>query len=240
MTGHDSSRVSPFGHPRITARLPTPRGLSQAPTSFIGSWCQGIHHVPLNACQTQTLNKHNTHPEPPNKQGKAHTRANPGTHHTRQAHTTKNNNPHRTKPTRTTPPNKPCGRPKKASCASRCSRPLSTSQTPRNQPAHPTNPQTQHTDPQATSREASPDVSGPNSVPNPPTTRHLPRSTPTRGTQAPPKENPRTTRRAVLDVSAPPHGAFIDDSTNETPPDAAHTQPQKTQDHRWTCRARAP
>src|ERR671912_118904 len=37
VTGHDSSQVSPFGHPRITARLPTPQGLSQAPTSFIGS-----------------------------------------------------------------------------------------------------------------------------------------------------------------------------------------------------------
>ena len=47
VTGHISSRVSPFGHPRITARLPAPRGLSQAPTSFIGSWCQGIHRVPL-------------------------------------------------------------------------------------------------------------------------------------------------------------------------------------------------
>lgn len=50
VTGHDSSWVSPFGHPRINARLPTPQGLSQAPTSFIGSWCQGIHHVPLVAC----------------------------------------------------------------------------------------------------------------------------------------------------------------------------------------------
>ena len=37
VTGHDSSQVSPFGHPRITARLPAPQGLSQAPTSFIGS-----------------------------------------------------------------------------------------------------------------------------------------------------------------------------------------------------------
>ena len=36
VTGHDPSRVSPFGHPRITARLPTPRGFSQAPTSFFG------------------------------------------------------------------------------------------------------------------------------------------------------------------------------------------------------------
>ena len=47
VTGHISSRVTPFGNPRITARLPAPRGLSQAPTSFIGSWCQGIHRAPL-------------------------------------------------------------------------------------------------------------------------------------------------------------------------------------------------
>ena len=40
-------RVSPFGNPRIKVWLPTPRGLSQAPTSFIGSWCQGIHRAPL-------------------------------------------------------------------------------------------------------------------------------------------------------------------------------------------------
>jgi hypothetical protein len=45
-------RVSPFGHPRITVWLPTPRGLSQAPTSFIGSWCQGIHRAPLVTWQT--------------------------------------------------------------------------------------------------------------------------------------------------------------------------------------------
>ncbi len=47
VTGHDSCRVSPFGHPRITARLAAPRGLSQPPTSFFGSWCQGIHRAPL-------------------------------------------------------------------------------------------------------------------------------------------------------------------------------------------------
>ena len=60
VTGHDSSWVSPFGNPRITARLPTPQGLSQAPTSFIGSRCQGIHHVPFVACRPQTLNGDNT------------------------------------------------------------------------------------------------------------------------------------------------------------------------------------
>ena len=47
VTGHDSCRVSPFGNPRITVWLSTPRGLSQIPTSFFGSWCQGIHRVPL-------------------------------------------------------------------------------------------------------------------------------------------------------------------------------------------------
>lgn len=47
VTGHDSCRVSPFGDPRITARLAAPRGLSQPPTSFFGSWCLGIHRAPL-------------------------------------------------------------------------------------------------------------------------------------------------------------------------------------------------
>jgi hypothetical protein len=36
VTAHHGGRVTPFGHPRITARLTAPRGLSQPPTSFIG------------------------------------------------------------------------------------------------------------------------------------------------------------------------------------------------------------
>lgn len=48
VTRNNSGQVPPFGHPRITARLPTPRGLSQATTSFIGSACQGIHRTLLN------------------------------------------------------------------------------------------------------------------------------------------------------------------------------------------------
>lgn len=47
MTAHNHGRVSPFGHPRINAQLTTPRGISQSPTSFIGSSCQGIHRAPL-------------------------------------------------------------------------------------------------------------------------------------------------------------------------------------------------
>jgi hypothetical protein len=45
-----SFEVSLFGDPRIGARLPAPRGLSQVTTSFVGSWCQGIHRLPLVAC----------------------------------------------------------------------------------------------------------------------------------------------------------------------------------------------
>ena len=48
VTTHHCGWVSPFGHPRISARLTAPRGLSQPPTSFIGSWCQGIHRTLLN------------------------------------------------------------------------------------------------------------------------------------------------------------------------------------------------
>src|SRR5215216_7146967 len=47
VTRHDPRRVSPFGHPRINAWLAAPRGLSQPPTSFIGFWRLGIHHVPF-------------------------------------------------------------------------------------------------------------------------------------------------------------------------------------------------
>jgi hypothetical protein len=63
VTGHNSSWVSPFGHPRINARLPTPQGISQAPTSFIGSRCQGIHHAPLPTCHTNHQHTQQTPPQ---------------------------------------------------------------------------------------------------------------------------------------------------------------------------------
>ena len=37
--------------------MPTPRGLSQAPTSLIGSWCQDIHRLPLVACHKNKQQK---------------------------------------------------------------------------------------------------------------------------------------------------------------------------------------
>ena len=51
LTGHDPSRVSPFGDPWIDGWLTPPQGLSQSPTSFIGSRCQGIHRVLFSTCR---------------------------------------------------------------------------------------------------------------------------------------------------------------------------------------------
>ena len=50
-----ANQVSLFGNPRVNVWLPTNRGLSQAPTSFFGSWCQGIHRVPLLTWQLQMM-----------------------------------------------------------------------------------------------------------------------------------------------------------------------------------------
>ena len=41
--------VSPFGNPRVKGCLSPHRGLSQTTTSFIASYCLGIHHVRLVA-----------------------------------------------------------------------------------------------------------------------------------------------------------------------------------------------
>src|SRR5919112_949253 len=64
VTPHDWCGVPPFGNPRINARLTAPRGLSQPPTSFIGSWCPGIHRVPLTTWPHK-------HPRPPPTHDKA-------------------------------------------------------------------------------------------------------------------------------------------------------------------------
>lgn len=48
VTPHNGRRVPPFGNPRITARKPAPRGISQATASFIGPRCQGIHRTLKN------------------------------------------------------------------------------------------------------------------------------------------------------------------------------------------------
>ncbi len=221
VTGHDSSWVSPFGHPRITARLPTPQGLSQAPTSFIGSWCQGIHHVPFIAClnnvKTTQLQKTST-PTPP------HTHQPP---HPPKAGTTISNDEESSRGyTYLQPP------PANQTGDDRCSRPLSRSQTTtpptphthhqadtrqrRNHrteqphtPTHRTTPRTGHhtadkrclilQDPTVCHHPTTPQTQDPGSTPTPPPS---------------PKEEQKT--RIVLRAST--HQAakrFIDDSTSE-------------------------
>jgi hypothetical protein len=78
VTPHDWCRVSPFGHPGITARLTAPPGLSRPPTSFIGSWCQGIHRL-LSATSQQRCSR-------PLCNSQTTTNPNPHTHHTRNPH----------------------------------------------------------------------------------------------------------------------------------------------------------
>ncbi len=48
VTGHNSSRVSPFGHLRINAWSAAPRSFSQLPTSFIDILRQGIRCTRLS------------------------------------------------------------------------------------------------------------------------------------------------------------------------------------------------
>ena len=115
---HDSRWVSPFGHPRITGRLPPPQGLSQAPTSFIGSWCQGIHHVPLKACPSNVKTQQRT----PEHAQRPHTNPQPQQQRLRVEclYSTKNKycNTHKTNTHQ-----------QKPACIHSCSRPLSRSQT---------------------------------------------------------------------------------------------------------------
>ena len=156
VTRHNSCWVSPFGHPRINARLPTPQGISQAPTSFIGSRCQGIHHAPLTTCPQQTTNTHNKHPHParPHKPAEPKQRASACTRgflmeqdHQRTHKTIKRNNTqdkHPEPPHNPTNPHTLTGTRDRMSCTAcaECSysRPLSKNQTTRSQPALPPHP----------------------------------------------------------------------------------------------------
>ena len=126
VTPHDGGRVTPFGHPRITARLTAPRGLSQPPTSFIGSWYQGIHRMPLPTypqhtrrsqitrcsrplCTSQRTTQENTptpHPTTPHtarpsapraRSLKTQQRTAPPPHPTHQGHSSSRQHPHNTR-----------------------------------------------------------------------------------------------------------------------------------------------
>ncbi len=60
MTGYEPSRVSPFGNLRIKACLAAPRSISLPTASFIASWRQGIHQMPLNAFNFLPLSPYST------------------------------------------------------------------------------------------------------------------------------------------------------------------------------------
>ena len=50
MTGHYTSRVSPFGYPRVIACLAARRGFSQLAAPFFACLRQGILRMPFVAC----------------------------------------------------------------------------------------------------------------------------------------------------------------------------------------------
>lgn len=114
--------------------MTTPRGLSRPPTSFIGSWCQGIHRAPLPTYPLHTTTpRHHHPPEPaPHEGGTTRSRQQPNgarsTVRTCQAST------HKTSPLTTRHHHASRG-PTQAKCTTkhiilRCSQPLSTTQTP--------------------------------------------------------------------------------------------------------------
>src|SRR5699024_12805150 len=57
--------LSPSVHPVHTVWLSTPPGLSQIPTSFIGSYYQGIHRAPLPTNPTNNPTKQGHQPHKP-------------------------------------------------------------------------------------------------------------------------------------------------------------------------------
>ena len=111
VTRHHSCWVSPFGNPRINARLTAPRGISQPPTSFIGSRCQGIHHAPLSTyLHTKTKEKNYTFNENATVAGRALNRCSQPLSNTQTPHpTTKMEGLHSNEPSVVSGPNSVSG-----------------------------------------------------------------------------------------------------------------------------------
>ena len=61
MSRHYTRRVSPFRNLRIKACLAAHRSLSQLTTSFVASWHQGIHRLPLIAWPQNNWHNHAEH-----------------------------------------------------------------------------------------------------------------------------------------------------------------------------------
>jgi hypothetical protein len=199
VTGHHASRVPPFGHPRINARLTAPRGLSRPPTSFIGSWYQGIHRAPL---------------------------------HTYQHHKASNISRHyKQKPRNRNPDTQPTTGPMPGIPTTRCSHPLSSSQTPHRTPipTQATRPNPAHSgtsgitpgpDPDETTHATqTPVPSGPNSAPTTPTSHPTPRHT----TQE--HKQPTSERSRRFHPRATPRRTHAHDRCLKQP--ATHRQPER-------------
>ena len=138
VTPHNGRRVPPFGNPRITARKPAPRGISQATTSFIGPQCQGIHRTLITTNTHKQLNKHNhdtcgtrrpatTRTPPPNQERRKQERRGEDGRTGGGPRTTKHQ--HRN-------PSNPTTRVRRSFTYCRCSRPLCSSQPTRPHPPH--------------------------------------------------------------------------------------------------------
>ena len=171
VTPHNGRRVPPFGNPRITARKPAPRGISQATASFIGPRCQGIHRTLIKTNNTQ----HNNN-----------TRRTRDAHHTGARRTTNQ--------TRKQTNGRPHSTIHDTAAARRCSRPLCSSQPTRPQPPTPPKRQEEAQGARTPGRTAP----EPDSMPRPPHPRprnerkhergsggRTPGPAPRRGTRAP-------------------------------------------------------
>ena len=188
VTPHNGRRVPPFGNPRITARKPAPRGISQATASFIGPRCQGIHRTLIKTNNTQHNTTHDTtqRARPPHDHD-APTAPGHDDHRTTAAHARRA--PHRRAPH--DEPNKKTNKRATSStihdtaAARRCSRPLCSSQPTRPQPPTPPKRQEEAQGARTPGRTAP----EPDSMPRPP---------------HPPPRNERNRRGGR--ARAPPHG----------------------------------
>ena len=199
VTPHNGRRVPPFGNPRITARKPAPRGISQATASFIGPRCQGIHRTLIKTNNTQHNTRHNAARETatrPRRANRARPRRSPRHCGARATRTTPARAARRTKQK-----NKQTGDQQHnhdTAAARRCSRPLCSSQPTRPQP--PTPPAAGGAQGARTPGRTAPE---PDSMPRPPHPRPARRRPPTGPARG---GNTREDEKRGGGRGAPPHG----------------------------------
>ena len=199
VTPHDGRRVPPFGNPRITARKPAPRGISQATASFIGPRCQGIHRTLIKTNNTQHNTRHNAARETatrPRRANRARPRRSPRHCGARATRTTPARAARRTKQKKQTN-----GRPAAQFTIPRPPADARVHYAVHNQPAHnPRPPQKDRRRPKGPGHQGAP--------PQNPTACHAPH-TPRPATSGDPDGPPHTTESRRSEGGgprAPPHG----------------------------------